>query len=327
MNKKVIVTGGGGFIGGALARTLRTKGFDVVSLSRKKYIELEKQGIESVVCDLSVDKERLVEVTKDALAIFHVAAKVDMWGKYEDFFLANVVATRNVIEACQVNQIQRLIYTSSPSVITDGKNLNNIDESYPYPRSYLGNYSKTKAQAEKEVLAANSEKLHTISLRPHLIWGPGDNHFVPTIIERARKNRLIVVGKGENIVDLTYIDDCVSAHIKAFEALITNPQCRGKAYFISQGDPVGLWDWINQILDLHNVPKVQRKISLPFAYGVAWVLEKMALLGIGPKEPLLTRFLVKEMATNHYFNISAAKRDLGYEPQYSIAQALRVAFA
>lgn len=325
--QKIVVTGGGGFIGGAIARALKANGYHVLSLSRGDYPELREIGIETVRCDISKDVERVVNAFTGASAVFHVAAKVDMWGSYEDFYSSNVVSTRVVLDACRTKGVERLIYTSSPSVIADGEDLNNIDESYPYPDKYLGLYSLTKAQAEKEVLAACDENLQTISLRPHLIWGPGDNHFVPTILERARSGRLICVGRGKNLTDLTYIDDCVQAHICALEALEKNPECRGKAYFISQGDPVNLWDWINQILKIHGIAPVRRKIPTALAYSTAWLLEKIASLSKTGKVPLFTRFLVKEMATNHYFNISAAKRDLGFKPRYTIAEALQVAFS
>jgi nucleoside-diphosphate-sugar epimerase len=224
------------------------------------------------------------------------------------------------------------VYTSSPSVIHDGKSLEGIDESYPYPRHHHAFYPETKAIAEREVLAAcDAASLCTVALRPHLIWGPGDTNLVPTILERARAGRLTRIGDGSNLIDLTYIDDCVSAHILAMEALqAEGVRCLGKAYFISQGEPVNMWKWIDEVLVRNDLPPVSRSIPVGLAHGLAYVMEGLArtlnFVGI-EYTPLLTRFLVSEMATHHYFSIAAARRDLGYEPSCSIAEALDRTFA
>jgi len=247
-----------------------------------------------------------------------------MWGRYEDFFAANVLATRHVITVCRREGIRRLIFTSSPSVIADGSDLCGVDESYPYPVHYEAFYPETKAIAEREVLAATD--LWTVALRPHLIWGPGDTNLLPTIVERARAGRLIQIGDGSNRVDITYIDDCVSAHVCALEALERDPLCRGRAYFISQGEPVELWRWVNEVLAANGLPPVSRRISRRVATGIASVAEFVARLRGGGKEPFLTRFLVGEMSTSHYFDISAAQRLLGYTPHFSVAAGMAETF-
>ena len=323
---KYVVTGGGGFVGSAIVRALLKEGHEVIAIARGHYPELESIGAKTRRLDLTKEAFRLEEIFQNTDAVFHVAAKVDMWGDYQSFYEANVLATRSVVAACIASGVQRLIYTSSPSVIADGRDLNGIDESYPYPQKYLANYPKTKAQAEREVLAANSNKLWTIALRPHLIWGPGDNHLVPTIIERARLGKLIRVGDGKNLIDVSYIDDCVQAHLDALKALDANPSSRGKAYFISQGEPVNMWQWIDEILVLNGIEKIKKNIPSKLAYFLAWVLECISQIRPGKPEPLLTRFLVKEMYTSHYFDISAAKKELGYLPKYSIKEAMEVTF-
>jgi nucleoside-diphosphate-sugar epimerase len=271
------------------------------------------------------------KLLEGADGVFHTAAKVEMWGRYEPFFRANVIGTRNIITAARKAGVKRIVFTSSPSVIHDGSNLCGVDESYPYPRHFEAFYPQTKAQAEQEIVAADTpNELRSVALRPHLIWGPGDTNLVPTVMERARIGRLTRIGSGENLVDLTYIDDCVQAHLLAMRQLEENPDLvGGKAYFISQGEPVRLWEWIDRVLVAHNVPKVTKSLPVGVAMTAARVLEcgAKALLAIGiERQPLLTRFLVSEMSTSHYFNINRARRDLGFTPSVTIDQALSITF-
>lgn len=331
MTKRYIITGGGGFVGKALGKALRAQGHEVLSLARGSYPELEKLGITTAKVDISSNVESWCELFKGYDGVFHTAAKVDMWGPYNGFFQTNVIGTRNIIQACKRAGIKNLVFTSSPSVIHDGNNLEGIDESYPYPKHFHAAYPETKAIAEREVLAANDGvTLCTVSLRPHLIWGPGDTNLIPTILQRAQAGRLTRIGDGSNKVDLTYIDDCVQAHIAAMRALEQGKSdAFGKAYFISQGDPVPMWGWIDQLLIKHNLPPVTRSIPKSLAVGIAWIFEWVAkglnLCGVRFK-PLLTRFLVSEMSTHHYFSIKAAQRDLGYHPSCTINEAMERAF-
>jgi nucleoside-diphosphate-sugar epimerase len=331
MTKRYIITGGGGFVGKALGKALRAQGHEVLSLARGSYPELEQLGITTAKVDISSNVESWCELFKGYDGVFHTAAKVDMWGPYEGFFQTNVIGTRNIIQACKRAGVKHLVFTSSPSVIHDGNNLEGIDESYPYPQYFDAAYPETKAIAEREVLAANDGvTLCTVSLRPHLIWGPGDTNLIPTILQRAQAGRLTRIGDGSNKVDLTYIDDCVQAHIAAMRALEQGKSdAFGKAYFISQGDPVPMWGWIDQLLIKHNLPPVTRSIPKSLAVGIAWIFEWVAkglnLCGVRFK-PLLTRFLVSEMSTHHYFSIKAAQRDLGYHPSCTINEAMERAF-
>lgn len=322
---RAVVTGGGGFVGRALIERLLAKGYQIKSISRGSYPFLAEIGVESVQLDLSQGGEALDRALRGADVVFHVAAKVDMWGSYEDFYRVNVVGTQNVIRSCQSEGVKRLIYTSSPSVVAGdaGEDLCGVNENRDYPPKHLAFYPKTKALAEQAVLAANGvDGLATLSLRPHLIWGPGDVNLIPTVIERARAGKLLRIGDGENLSDFTYIDECVDAHLCALEALDANPDSRGKAYFISQGDPVKLWWWVDQILVRAGLPRVSRSLPYPLADLIARVAEFFARALRSKREPLLTRFLVKEMATSHYFDISRARSLLGYSPRFTTAQRL-----
>jgi nucleoside-diphosphate-sugar epimerase len=331
MSKRYIITGGGGFVGKALGAKLRAQGHEVLSLARGSYPELAQLGIKTAKVDIASPVEEWQKLFVGYDGVFHTAAKVDMWGPYEDFFKTNVIGTRNIIEACKRAGIRNLVFTSSPSVIHDGNDLEGINEQYPYPKHFDAAYPKTKAIAEQEVCAANDGvTLRTVTLRPHLIWGPGDTNLIPTILERAKAGRLTQIGDGSNKVDLTYIDDCVAAHIAAMRALEQDStEAFGKAYFISQGEPVPMWGWINELLAKHNLPPVKRSIPKTLALWLAYILEGVAkalnVIGVRYK-PLLTRFLVSEMSTHHYFSIAAAKRDLGYQPSCTISQAMEQAF-
>jgi len=323
---KYLVTGGGGFLGSALCRRLIETGHEVVSISRGKYSALEEQGIVCVRADISTGVEEWGEAFQGVDAVFHTAAKVEMWGDYDEFFAVNVVGTRNIIQACQIHSVPGLVYTSSPSVVADGTSLRGIDESYPYPKKHAASYPATKAIAEREVLAASSDAFRTLVLRPHLIFGPGDTNLIPTVLNRARSGKLVQIGEGRNKVDLCFIEDCVKAHLLAARALENTPSARDKVYFISQGEPVYLWDWINDVLRRNQLPPVKRRLSFRLADSLAAVLELFARLCPGQREPLLSRFLVSEMATDHYFDISRARQELGFEPEYSVAAALDLTF-
>lgn len=325
--QQFIVTGGGGFVGRALCAALRAQGHVVISVSRSVYPELKKIGVLCVQADLGAAAINLESVFKGASAVFHTAAKVDMWGKREDFFRTNVLATRNIIAACRASGVRKLIYTSSPSVVSGHGDLRGVNESQPYPDSYLAQYPATKALAEREVLAANDAALATISLRPHLIFGPGDHNFVPTILQRARVDKLVRVGSGMNMSDVCFIDDCVQAHLNACESLDSNPHCRGRAYFITQGEPINLWKWIDDVLVRNGLAPVRKRLAAPIAYMAASICEAWARVTRTSEVPLLTRFLVHEMCSDHYFDISAARRDLGFNPKNSVSQALDLTFA
>jgi nucleoside-diphosphate-sugar epimerase len=260
---RIMVTGGGGFVGRALALKLCALGHEVTSLARGDYPELTKAGVKVVRADLSSDLFSYLEHFKGLDAVFHTASKVDLWGRYNDFYLANVVGTDNVIKACLMQKVPRLIYTSSPSVIADAHDVKGVDESYPYPTKHLAHYPATKAIAEQAVLRAYKQTgLKTVALRPHIIFGPGDRHLIPKIVQRARSGRLIRIGAGENLVDVTYIDDCVKAHLLAFERLDDNPNVLGRTYFISQAEPVRLWEWIAEIVERHGLAPIKRSISV-----------------------------------------------------------------
>jgi 2-alkyl-3-oxoalkanoate reductase len=318
--ESVLVTGGSGFLGGALVRALVARGDRVRSFSRRPHPAFETMLVEPILGDIA-DLPRLERACKGVKAVFHTAAKPPPWGAYEDYRRTNITGTLNVIEACRRCGVAQLIYTSTPSVIFDGGDLEGMDESAPYPARYTAYYPMTKAEAEKAVIQAGKSDLRTIALRPHQIWGPGDPHFVPRILRRAR--RLKRIGDGRNRVDTTYIDNAVEAHLLAADRLKADPMLSGRVFFISQGEPIPAWDMIDAILKAAGLPPVKGQLPHGTARALGFVFEKIYTWLRVSAEPPMTRFVADALAKAHWFDISAARRELNYLPKVSTAEGLR----
>ena len=312
----VFVTGASGFIGGKIAERLLSEGRRVRALARRPLPELEKLGAEIVSGDI-FDLTALRRGCEGAGAVFHVAARVGVWGPRDDFFKVNVEGTRAIIGACLAVGTPRLVYTSSPSVVYNAGDLRGVDETAPLCERAPSPYPTSKAAAERLVSQANSPTLTTVSLRPHLVWGTGDKNLIPRVLESARSGRLKIIGGGRNKVDLTHITNVVDAHLLAGQANAST--IGGKAYFVTNGEPVILWDWINGLLRALGRPEIKKHVSLGAASFAGGVMESLWRLLPLKGEPPMTRFVAKEMATDHWFDISAAKRDLGYQPRVTVA--------
>jgi nucleoside-diphosphate-sugar epimerase len=318
--RTLLVTGGGGFLGSAIVRMLVDNGERVRSYSRSIYPQLSKIGVEQIQGDLA-DVNQLIRACQDVEAVFHVAAKPGVWGSYPSFHQPNVVGTRHVISACKQCGVQRLVYTSSPSVVFDNQDMQGVDESIPYPDKFQAHYPRSKAIAEQLVIEAAANGLPVIALRPHLIWGPRDNHLTPRILARA--SRLRRIGDGTNLVDTIYIDNAAHAHVLAETRLKQNPELSGRVYFISQDEPISLWSMIDHILAADGKPPVTKSISPSMAYLAGALCEGIYKIFRIKREPPMTRFVAKELATSHWFCIEAAKRDLDYRPLVSTEEGLQ----
>lgn len=323
---RVLVTGGGGFLGKAVCAGLLARGHEVLSYSRGEYPELAAMGVRQVRGDLA-SFDDVTAACVDVDAVFHVAAKAGAWGSFTEYFDANVRGTWNVIAACRMNRVRTLIHTSTPSVAHRGTRpvVGGNEEGAPPAERFKAWYPATKRVAEEHVLAANGSTLATVALRPRLIWGPGDNHLLPRLVERARAGKLKFVGDGLNLVDTTYIDNAAQAHLDAFEALHDTPgaACAGKAYFISNGEPKPIGDIVNSLLRATGAPTATQLVPFRAAYTAGTLME--AVYGLLPLkgEPPMTRFLAEQLSTPHYYDISAARRDFGYQPKVSIIEGLR----
>jgi nucleoside-diphosphate-sugar epimerase len=318
---KALVTGGGGFVGSAIVRQLAAKGAAVAVFGRNHYPHLEKIGVQQFQGDI-LDSALLIRVMQGYDTVFHVAAKAGIWGAKHEFEQTNVDGTRNVLGACFASGVASLVYTSTPAVVFDRSDLQGVDETTPYARRFLCYYASSKAVAEQMVLAADSEVLRTCAIRPHLVWGPGDPHLIPRLVERGKRRQLKIIGNGSNLVDISYIDNVAEAHILAAENLNTSATAAGNAYFISQGEPVNLWNWINDLFGRLGIEPVKKKIGFGSAYAVGTLLEGLHLWFSMEKEPKMTRFLAEQLAKSHWFSIDKARRDLGYTPRVSTAEGL-----
>jgi nucleoside-diphosphate-sugar epimerase len=319
---KAVVTGGGGFLGGAVVRLLRQRNDSVRSFTRSRYPWLDEFGVEQSLGDLA-NLEAVEQAVNGCDVVFHVAARAGVWGRYSDFFDTNVTGTQNVIAACKKHGVRRLVYTSTPSVVHAGADVEGANESLPYPKHFEAYYSETKAKAEKAVLAANGRDLATVSLRPHLIFGPGDPHLIPRVIAAAKAGKLKRIGTRPIKVDVTYIDNAAQAHLDTVDRLDIGTPPAGKVYFISNGEPVKLWPFIDRVLAMAGAPPVTKTISAWKARLAGRVLEFVYWLFRLPGEPPMTRFLASQLSTSHWYDISAARRDLGYDPKVSVEEGLR----
>ena len=319
---KALVTGGGGFIGKAIVSQLLARGDEVRSFSRGDYPNLRKLGVEVVQGDIS-NARAVASAFEGCDIVFHVAARTGFWGPYEEYYRTNVVGTENVIEACRQHRITRLVYTSTPSVVHAGGDVEGMDESAPYPERFETHYPKTKALAEQTVLNANGDDLATVALRPHLVWGPGDPNFLPRFIARAKAGRLRKVGKKPHLVDCIYVDNAAEAHVLAADRLSIGSAIAGNAYFISQGEPIEITELMSLIIGTAGFPPINRTFPPSVAYTAGWILEMLYTVLCIQKEPPMTRFLAKQLSTSHWFDITAARRDLDYHPTISIEQGLK----
>ena len=345
--RHAFVTGAGGFLGKAICLRLLAAGIKVTGFARGHYPELEALGVVMLQGDL-VNKDLLQQAMQGCDIVFHVASKAGVWGDRDSYFCPNVKGAANVIAACKALKIDKLVYTSTPSVTFSGQDESGIDESTPYATRFLNHYAHSKAIAEKMMLDANQVgdmplenpsvtqvssqvttpatgpyALKTVALRPHLIWGPGDPHLVPRVLSRGRLGKLKLVGREDKLVDTIYIDNAAYAHVlAALELCQAKPKCQGKAYFLSNDEPITMAEMINLILACDALPPVTKRVPQSVAYVAGAVLESIHYLLKKQEEPMMTRFVARQLSCSHYFDISAAKRDLGYRALVSINQGM-----
>jgi nucleoside-diphosphate-sugar epimerase len=321
---RVLVTGCGGFLGSEIVRQLLDRGDQVVGISRREYPQLVARGMQHLRGDLT-DENFVRESVTGVEAVIHTAAVAGVWGPWEHFYSTNKLATDHVIAACRANSIHQLVFSSSPSVTFNGQHQRGVDESEPYAARWLCHYPHTKALAEQAVLAAHQTgRLHTLALRPHLIWGENDPHILPRMLDRARSGRLRIVGEGNNLVDTVHVTNAAAAHLDAVDALLQSPeQAGGRAYFVSQEEPVDCWHWISEICEIGGVQPPQKRISFRAAYAIGAILEAGYRITGQTSEPPMTRFVAAQLARDHYFDISSAKQRLGYHVRLSMKDGLQ----
>lgn len=316
------MTGGGGFLGGAIVRRLVERGDRVESFSRGRHPALARLGVRHHRGDLG-DPAAVRRAVADQDAVVHTAAKAGVWGPFEDYWRANVSGTAHVVAACRQAGVERLVYTSTPSVVHRGQDLAAVDEAAPYAERFGSPYPLSKTAAERLVLSADGAGLRTVALRPHLVWGPGDPHLVPRILARARAGVLALPGGGGNEVDTTYVDNAADAHVAALDRLSSGAACAGQAYFITNGEPRPLRDILLAICRAAGLEPRLVSLPMPLARRLGAALEgAYGAIGL-QREPPLTRFVVEQLGTAHHFDIRAAKRDLAWAPRVSLEEGFR----
>jgi len=317
---KTLVTGGGGFLGSSICRQLLSQGHEVVAFQRSAASHLEALGIHVVRGDIT-DLARLLEASKGCTAIIHTAGKAGVWGDPAEYQKINVEGTTNVIRACREMAIPSLVHTSSPSVIHSGGDIEHGNESLPIAEHFISPYPATKALAEKIVLAANRDSLRTVALRPHLIWGPRDPHILPRLVKKVRGGKLTLPGP-EKVIDTVFVENAAQAHVLALQELQDKARCAGKPYFITNNEPMPQGEIIQKLLAAIGIKVKIRSVPIGLARAVGAVCEfswrMLPLAG----EPPITRFAVDQLGTAHWFDTSAAQRDIGYRPEISIAKGL-----
>jgi 2-alkyl-3-oxoalkanoate reductase len=319
---KALVTGGSGFLGQYIAEQLVRRGDGVVAFCRRKCPALENIGVEMILGDIR-DRQAAMAACRGVDTVFHTAGIAGMGGPWRDYHDVNVLGTQNILDGCLEHGVGRMIFTSSPSVTFDGRNQYGVDESAPYAHRWLCHYAHSKALGEQRVLAANGRSgFLTCALRPHLIWGPRDRNIFPRVIDLARCSRLRRVGDGTNQIDTTYVENAADAHLLAADALQPGSPVAGQAYFLSQGEPVNCWQWVDQLLAVAGMPPVRKSTPLPLAYAAGAICELAYAAFHLRGEPPMTRFTALQFAKSHYFDISRAKRDFGYVPKVSMAEGL-----
>jgi len=318
---KTLITGGGGFLGQAIVRQLTARGDQVAVLNRSAYPELQSMGVACHRGDIA-DREAVLAAAEGCGAVIHVAAKAGPGLHAPDFEAPNVTGTANVLAACQQLDIGYLVYTSSPSVVHCGGDIEGGDESLPYPEHFHAPYPETKARAERLVLEANGADIKTCALRPHLIWGPGDNQLVPRLVEKNRAGRLRLPAP-EKLIDTIYIDNAAEAHVLALDNLRGPATAAGKAYFISNGEPRPNGEIIADLIRAYGETPQIGTISPRVAMAAAATVEGVWRMTRRRSDPPLSRFVVEHLSTAHWYNLEAAHRDLGYQPRVTIEEGLK----
>jgi nucleoside-diphosphate-sugar epimerase len=317
---RILVTGGGGFLGSSICRQLAALDHEVIAFQRSPADHLESAGVTSARGSVTAFEE-LREAAAGCAAVIHTAGKAGVWGDPAEYHHINVDGTENVIRVCRELAIPILVHTSSPSIVHSGGDIGGADESLPIADHFSAPYPESKALAEKRVISANSDSLSTTALRPHLIWGPGDPHILPRLAAKVRGGRLALPGP-DKIIDTIFVENAAQAHVDALVELTNARRCAGKAYFVTNNEPLPQGEIIRRLLAAMGIRVTIRAVPVGIA-RTAGSLCETAWRTLGLKsEPPVTRFSVEQLSTAHWFDTRAAEQDFGYKPGISIDEGL-----
>ncbi len=304
----VFVTGGSGFVGGALLRRLAADGRSVRALARTEEAAaaIAATGAEPVRGDLD-DPEALRRGAAGCELVFHAAALVSDWAPKRDFERVNVTGTRNVLEACESAGVRRLVHVSSESVLLGGKPLRDADESWPLQPRSKNLYAASKARAELALLAART--VETVRVRPVLVWGPGDRTIRPGFALAVREGRFTWIDQGRHRTSTTHVENAVHGILLGAER--GRP---GEAYSVSDGEPITFREFLTRLLETAGVTPPDRSLPLPVANLLAAGSETLWRALRRPGRPPLTRTVTWLVGIDRTIDIGKARRELGYEP-------------
>lgn len=312
------VTGGSGFVGGALIERLRAEGWEVRALARSESAEqkVRERGAVPVPGDLD-SKEMMREGATGCEVAFHAAAKVEDWGDLEDFERLNVRGTEKVIAACRAAGVRRLVHVGTEAALMAGSPLVNVDEEAPLRPDSPAPYPSTKAKAEQRVRAANGQGLETVVVRPRFVWGRGDTTLLPALIEMVRAGRFRWIGGGGQLTAITHVDNTVEG--LWLGATRAEP---GSVYFVTDGEPVVFREFVSRMLETQGVTPPTGTLPTGVARVAAGAAEGLWRLLRRSGRPPVTRFAVWVSSQECTIDIGRAERELGYRPLKSREQGL-----
>ena len=315
------MTGTGSLLLGGVASELLRRGDEVVCLQRRPAAFTGHQKAHEVLADIC-NTDAVALAAKGCDAIIHGAARVGVVGSQKEFYDTNVLGTENILRAAEQQSISRLVFVSTPSVAHTGASLVGA----PAGQAEIGRsrsyYAESKAIAERTVLNARNSQLAVVAIRPHLVWGPGDTQLVGRIVERAKSGRLAVVGTGNALVDSTYIDNAISAHIAALDALHIGSACDGKAYVVSNGEPRTVNELMRSMCESAGVPFEPRHLSLTLGIRLGSLVERLWPL-MQSSEPPITRFIAEQLGTAHWFDQCVVHNDLKWAPSVTLDEGFK----
>ena len=305
---RVLVTGATGMLGRATAQALVDRGDDITVLQRRS------SGLDCRELLGDVADDRVVRrATAGQDVVLHLAAKVDVTGHWPDYVSANVTGTANVVAACQAEAVGRLVHVSSPSVAHAGESLVGVGAQPADPDQARGQYARSKALAERHALAADSPGLSVLAVRPHLVWGPGDTQLVARIVARARAGRLPLLGPGTALIDTTYVDNAVSALVAAVDS-----PAHGEALVVSNGEPRTVREVLTRLCAAAGTPPPRRRLPVPVGWAAGVAAEAAWMVLRRDDTPPLTRFLVEQLTTAHWFDQRHTRAALGWQPAVTL---------
>ncbi|MEM6804245.1 MAG: NAD-dependent epimerase/dehydratase family protein, partial [Bacteroidota bacterium] len=316
---KVLVTGASGFLGGRLSKYLAEKKYEVLAFSRnpKRKQEFETLGI-AYTFKKPYEEASLRKALEGVHAIVHCAALSSPWGKFEEFYEANVGLTQRLLALAQQSGVKRFVNISSPSIYFDFQDKLAVKESDQLPESFVNEYAETKLMAEEWVLSQHGKGIETISLRPRAIIGAEDQVLFPRLMKAYDTGRLRIIGDGKNKADFTSVSNLVVA---IESCLHIGAEACGESYNISNGSATEMWEEINYLIKGMGKKPINKKVPYPLAIGLAALLETKSKY-LGGSEPTLTRYGAGVLAKSFSLDISKAREKLNYVPEMSTREAL-----